>query len=258
VAQGVILTEWCDSQGGYLSYSTNFDIYPRSPVVSTTVAPPTTSITPAATGINKCKNTGRVSGCQILGPSYVTVPAGQNYTFAVTLECPVESCHSRWVATFGACGVTVHYDNVNPIYTIKAPIGSEGRGGYVVTEWCDDTNGYMNWTTNFVVTGVTSNATYRAAAEVGVMMSGQTDAAASTSDPGSNPWKHTGWIIACFVLLAFFGSLFLLAVARLLFCRSKPYVSGGRGEPGPQSTDFNSTPTENANPDVTMMHHDAV
>jgi len=250
-ARGIIQTKWCDQQGGYVSFTTNFDIYPRSPVATATVAPV------PATGVDKCRLQGKPSSCQILGPAYVSVPAGQSFVFAVTLQCPVQSCQSHWTATFGSCLVTVNYRSVNPVYTIKAPLGSEGRGGYILTEWCDEYAGYMNWTTNFVVTGTGSNATYQAAAEVGVLAQGESESAASATDSGSTDWRHTGWIIACFVLLAVFGTLFLLAVGRLLLCRSKPrYASGqGRGEPAPQSADFASpTPMDTVPGETTTIH----
>jgi len=253
VAQGIIQTSWCDQSGGYLSFTTNFDIYPRSPIVTPS---PTPSVAPA--GVDKCRLSGRTSTCGILGPAYVSVPAGQSYSFAVTLQCPVQNCRSRWTATFGACEVKVNYKNANPVYTINAPLGSEGRGGYVLTEWCDANGGYKNWTTNFVVTGTTENATYQAAAKVGILAQGQSqDTSPSSTDSSSYDWRHTGWIIACFVLLAVLGTVFLLAVGRLLLCRRTPkYTSGeGRGEGGPQVNDFSSTPTQNSVPgEATIIH----
>jgi len=234
-ASGIIQTKWCDVNGGYLSFTTNFDVTPVNP---TPTLPP-----PAPSGIDKCRN-GPRSTCSILGPSVVSVPAGKSYKFSVTLQCPVKFCASRWTATFGACGVTVTYKNVNPTYTITAPTGSEGRGGSVLTEWCDGYGGYMNWTTNFLITGSDSTPTAQQAAQLGVMAAGESSAAAE--DGNDSDWRQTGWVIFLFCLLAIMGTIFLCALLRLWYKRvqAKNYAtvekSAQRRSSDPNSNDFQS------------------
>jgi len=205
----MIQTKWCDKNGGYLSYTTNFDV---TPVTLPTLPPP------PASGIDTCRN-GPTSQCRVVGPSLVTVSAGEVYQFSVTLKCPVKYCYSRWTATFRACAIHATFHDVNPTYTINAPLGSENRGGVISTEWCDQYGGYMNWTTNFIVTGSTSNTTYQQAAEVGVLAAGTNEAAADGINSEHADWKHTPWVLFLFCLVGVLGLIFLLALARLAWRR---------------------------------------
>jgi len=206
-ASGMVQTKWCDMKGGYLSYSTSFDVIP---VIIPTLPPP------APSGIDRCRN-GPASQCQVVGASLVTVPAGESYKFKITLQCPVSYCHSEWTATFHACAIQASYSDVNPTYTINAPLGAENRGGMILTEWCDQYGGYMNWTTNFIVTGSMANVTYQQNAEVGVLAAGTTQASSASVSNGN--WKQTPWVIFLFCLLGVVGLIFLLAFARLAYKR---------------------------------------
>jgi preprotein translocase subunit SecG len=125
----------------------------------------------------------------------------------------------------------VNYKNVNPTYTINAPYGSEGKGGSVLTEWCDNYGGYINWTTNFFITGPTTNVSLQQEqdAQNGIMAAGESQAV--MDENGENDWRHTGWVIFLFCLLAILGTVFLLALARL-WCRrnqAKNHASADNG-----------------------------
>jgi len=200
---GMIQTKWCDMKGGYLSYTTSFNV---TPVVTIPTLPP-----PPSSGVDTCRH-GPTSQCQVLGPSLVTVPAGESRQFSVTLQCPVKYCFSRWTATFHACAIHVTFVDVNPTYTINAPLGAENRGGMISTEWCDHYGGYMNWTTNFIVTGSTSNTSYQQAAEIGVLATGTNEAAA---DNVGGDWQHTPWVIFLFVLAGILVLIFAFAFTHL-------------------------------------------
>jgi hypothetical protein len=156
--------------------------------------------------------------------------------------------------------VKVNYKSVNPTYTITAPYGSEGRGGCIVTEWCDKYAGYINWTTNFIVAGSNTNVTLQQAAEIGVMAAGSSAATSEESDGAD--WRRTGWVIFLFILLAVLGTIFLLAMIRLCYKRitNKSYAtvesssvasSQARRGSDPHTTDFTTvggdSPVRNAN-----------
>jgi hypothetical protein len=140
--------------------------------------------------------------------------------------------------------VKVNYKSVNPTYTITAPYGSEGRGGCIVTEWCDKYAGYINWTTNFIVAGSNTNVTLQQAAQIGVMSEGSSAATSEQSDGAD--WRRTGWVIFLFILLSVLGTIFLLALIRLCYKRmtEKHYstdsssVSQGRRGSAPATHDF--------------------
>jgi hypothetical protein len=226
-ATGIIQTQWCDKNGGFLSFTTNYE-FKALPKSNYPTLPP-----PPPSAVDKCRYK-KSSSCSVVGPNFISVTAGKNSTFSVTLQCPVQSCYSHWTATFATCLVKADYYAVNPTFTIIAPRGAQGRGGSINVEWCDKENGYFNWTTNFMVNGAPANAYDQEAALVGVMAQGDSEA---NANGGNNP-EYAGWVIFLFVVLGLVVLGALCAIGRLCYMKKQsktsPY-SGNRRSSDPQN-----------------------
>lgn len=231
-AEGVIVTSWCDEEGGYVSSSTKFTVASSSGEQTPTPRP---VVGPSGA---QCSRNGPQSTCHVDGPSELAVEVGELQMFSLTSDCPAASCRTHWWATFGTCEVTVAYDDVsNPSYTISAIAGSQGRGGSILTEWCDENGGYLNYSVNFVVLGSLPDVSAGIAAQSGLFKEGQNQsyvqAAEVRSDgPGTTPNSEGDTPIGMVVGVAFFLILLIAVGCGLVyFYRQKHSVAMQHAQP---------------------------
>jgi uncharacterized protein YodC (DUF2158 family) len=265
---GLIITKWCDMNGGYLSAVTYFDVSVNANNNNTNNSTNSTTNSTTANAIT-CDRSN-ASTCKVVkGTADISVNVGNPQPFTLSLDCPVASSQSSWVATFGTCDVEVTFKNGNPTYTVTAQEGAESRGGSIFTEWCDSNGGYLNHTTNFLVQGEPASEQLQFQAECGILVSGtksfQATSTSSSETIDSNPGAtnasvgaRTAGAIVGFALL---GVFVILMVGTAYYCYSRrnkqphPEVSEEREGPTPdisaptnpttQPTDFHQPPTKN-------------
>jgi len=132
----------------------------------------------------KC-NKNITSSCKIQGPSTISCTPNERTEFFLILSCNSTYSDSQWWGTYGSIEVNINYQNQNPSspgFIIYAPSGAEGRGGFILTEWCDAQGGYINFTTTFLINTSSPNASNQnRGSDAGVLSYGSKSCNASAS-----------------------------------------------------------------------------